>query len=266
MASVLDQLTKKIEALGEGQIYEYQNSEHITNSLTITNPKEYKDFFILEDLGIQKALKSVVVETRNSLCTIYYILDSAVLSLPLEMDFQAIELIKEVPLSLISYLRILCSKKAEITIEILDDKLLIHLEDTVVKDKEAPKIKLKRGEKREPVVGKRYTLELLLIEADVLDKEVLEYISNKTGGVYGKITEKFPTRINLDSFDKPENELPLMYYELKNEKGSFKVVYGTDSGVWYIECPTEIARNFSSESEVESLQCSEDILYTEDRS
>lgn len=269
MATVLEQVQKKLELLG-GSISEYVEKASCDieeNTLWISNPKDYKDFFILEDIGINKTLKSVVIETENGFCTIYYILDSGVLRLSLEMSFQPVHMVKEVSISLIGYLRILCSKKAPIKISILEDKILVHFEDTVVKDKEAPKIKLKRGEKKELLVGKQYTLELPLIEADVVDKQVLDYIADKTGNVYGKLAEKFPIAVNLDSFDKAENELPLIYYEVTNEKGSFRVVYGADSGVWYVECPTEVARNLPSENGIGSLQvleCSDEVLYTED--
>lgn len=257
MPSVLEQVQKKLELLG-GSVYEYteksKEDEYFDideNSLWITNPKEHKDFFILENIGINKTLKSVVIETENGFCTIYYILDSGVLRLTLGMSFQPIDMVKEVPVSLIGYLRILCSKKASIKINLLEDKILVHFEDTVVKDKEAPKVKLKKGEKREAPIGKRYTLELPLIEADVLDKQVLDYIRDKTGNVYGKLSKKFPIGVNLDAFDKTENEYPLIYYEVTNEKGNFKVAYGVEPSVWYIECPTEIARNLPNESGIE---------------
>jgi len=238
MASVLEQIEKKRETLG-GLVYEYQKLDE-DNSLTISNPKDYKDFFILEDIGIQKTLKSVLIEAKDSLCTIYYILDSSLLRLTLEMDYQSENLLKELPLSFIVYLRVLCSKKASIRLTIQEDKIFIHFEDTIVKDKEKPKVKLKRGEKREAEIGKLYILELPLREVETLDKQVIDYLEDFF--IYGSLQDnKFPISVNLDSFDDTEIELPLVYSTISSDKGDFKSVYGGRLNIWYIELPVEIS-------------------------
>lgn len=239
MPSVLEQLEKKKEKESlEGLIYEYrEENENLSNTLKILEPKPYKDFFILEDIGIQKTLKSVLIETKDSLCSVYYILDSSILRLPLEMDYQYRDVLKELPLSFIFYLRILCSKKAPIRLAIEEDRVLIHFEDTIVKDTEKPKVKLKRGEKREKEVGKLYILELPLKEVDDLDKGVIEYIEDFP--LYQNENEKFLIPINLDSFD--DMDLPLTYSNLPTDKGDFKSVYGGRLDIWYLELPVEIS-------------------------
>jgi len=251
MASVLEQLEKKRETLS-GLVYEYQESDE-NNILTISNPKDYKDFFILEDIGIQKTLKSVLIETKDSLCTIYYILDSSLLRLALEMDYQSENLLKELPLSFITYLRVLCSKKAPIRLAIQEDKVLIHFEDTIIKDKEKPKIKLKRGEKREVEIGKLYTLELSLREVSILDKQVVDYLEDFP--IYGSLQDdKFSIAVNLDSFDNTDIELPLVYSTISDDKGDFKSIFGGKLNIWYIELPVETSLINSKLMEVVSVK------------
>jgi len=239
MPTVLESLEKKKEKENlEGLIYEYrEEKESLSNTLKIFDPKPYKDFFILEDIGIQKTLKSLLIETKDSLCSVYYILDSSILRLSLEMDYQCIDILKELPLSFIFYLRILCSKKASIQLDIEEDKILIHFEDTIVKDTKKPKIKLKKGEKREKEIGKLYTLELPLKEVDVLDKRVIEYIEDFP--TYIDVAERFSTSINLDSFDNVD--LSFFYNVLSTDKGDFKIVHGGRLGIWYLELPVEIS-------------------------
>jgi len=263
MASVLEQIEKKRETLG-GLVYEYSESDE-DNIFTISTPKDYKDFFILEDIGIQKTIKSVLIETKDSLCTIYYILDSSLLRLTLEMDYQSENLLKELPLSFIAYLRVLCSKKALIRLAIQEDKVLIHFEDTIVKDKEKPKVKLKRGEKREVEIGKLYTLELPLREVETLDKQVIDYLEDFP--IYGSLQDdKFSISINLDSFDDTEIELPLIYSIISSDKGDFKSIYGGRLNIWYIELPVEISLINSKLIEVVKVEETnlEDIYEVED--
>ena len=182
MASVLESLTKKLEVLGEGKIYEESlfESENLIAVWTLDNPRVYKPIFNLDNkggLGIEKTLKSFLFEVKDSLCTIYYILDSACLSLDFSCKYQLRETIREVPLSLITYLRVLCSKKAPIEISIDDNFIYIVFEDSIVKgDRQSvePKPKLKKGEKREKEVGKKYVLELPFITLDPFHLAVLD--------------------------------------------------------------------------------------------
>lgn len=273
MPTVLESLEKKKEKENlEGVIYEYrEENESLSNTLKISEPKLYKDFFILEDIGIQKTLKSVLIETKDSLCSIYYILDSSILRLPLEMDYQCRDILKELPLSFISYLRILCSKKAAIRLTIEEDKIFIHFEDTIVKDTEKPKVKLKKGEKREKEIGKLYTLEIPLKEVDDLDRGIIEYIEDFP--MYIDVTDKFPTSINLDSFNSID--LPFFYNILSTDKGDFKIVHGGRLNIWYLELPIEVSlinsrleesielKDYGEEYEVEDIEDIGEEIYQE---
>lgn len=240
MATVLETLTKKIELLGEGKIYEESlfEPENLIAIWSLEDPRVYKPVFNLDNkggLGIEKTLKSFLFEVKDSLCTLYYILDSACLSLDFSCNYQLREMIREVPLSLITYLRVLCGKKAPIEVSLDDNFIYIVFEDSIVKgDKQSvePKPKLKKGEKREKEVGKKYVLELPLPihNTDSLDLAVIELVKN----------------LDIEQQPSEEYELSVDVSTLKYSDGSgdLKIVYVEGLPVQLVQCPMEIAKYY----------------------
>lgn len=262
MASVLETLTKKLEVLG-GRIYEEHlfEPENLIAIWTLDDPRVYKPVFNLDNkggLGIEKTLKSFLFEVKDSLCTLYYILDSACLSLDFSCKYQLRETISEVPLSLITYLRVLCSKKAPIEISIDDNFIYIVFENSIVKgDKQSiePKPKLKKGEKREKEVGKKYVLELPLPihNTDSLDLAVIELVKNLD---IGEQQPSEPIELSADvstlKYSDGSGLVELHYAKVPNSYGDLKIVYVEGLPVQLIQCPMEIARHYEKE----------DVVYT----
>ena len=227
MASVLEQLTKKLEVLSEGRIYEESlfEPENLIAIWTLDDPKIYKPIFNLDNKGglaIEKSLKTSLLEVKDSLCTLYYILDSACLSLDFTCNYQLRETIKELPLSLISYMKILCSKKAPIKISIDENFIYIVFEDSIVKDKE-PKPKLKKGEKREKEVGKKYVLELPLSNPNNLDLAIIELFKEvwESNKEYDSVDSSLPIDLSNILYDK--EPLQLTRYEVETNKGKLRL-------------------------------------------
>lgn len=280
MATVLDQLTKKLEVL-DGRIYEEHlfEAENLIAVWSLEDPKLYKPVFNLDNkggLGIEKTLKSFLFEIKDSLCTLYYILDSACLSLEFSCKYQLRETIREVPLSLIAYLRVLCSKKAPIEINIDDNFIYIVFEDSIVKgDKQSvePKPKLKKREKRgEKEVGKKYVLELPLPihNTDSLDLAVINLVKDLDVEEQ-QPSEPFDLSVDVSTLKYSDGSglVNLHYAKIPSSHGDLKVVYVEGLPVQLVQCPMEIARHYEKEgviytSSFEANEYTEKYLIPED--
>lgn len=254
MASVLETLTKKLEVLGEGRIYEEHlyEPEKLLAVIELEDPRIYKPLFNLDNKGglaIEKTLKTLLVEVKNSECIFYYLLDSACLSLTLTCKYQLGETIREVPLSLISYLRVLCSKKAPIEISLEDDFIYIVFEDSIPKDT-TPKPKLKKGEKREKEIGKKYVLELPLINPETFNLQI--------GDIHKKIVDSdreeidnIISPIDLSSISYEKQPLEVYKYEVEYAfKGNkCKLIVTNELSINLSICPMEVGRDNTEEVE-----------------
>lgn len=274
MASVLDQLTKKIEANGVGKIHEgvIQPTKFPKAKVIIEDPRLYKFFFNLDNKGglaIEKSNKSFLVELKESLCNLYYITDESCLSISFNCVYQSIEDIKELPLSLIDYLRILCSKKAPLDISINENFFYITFEDSIVKDKEkivTPKPKAKKGEKKEKEIGKKYTLEFSLTDISTLNLAVIDLVSRViTTNTKILVEDNFlPLPIDLSN---GKEFLEISEYEVEIDEGKLRYVSTNNLLLNLVVCPVEVANNFLKKNEdFSSFQECDDISYEEDYS
>ena len=280
MATVLETLTKKIELLGDGKIYEEHlfESENLIAVWTLDDPKVYKPIFNLDNkggLGIEKTLNSLLFEVRDSLCTLYYMLDSACLSLDFSCKYQLRETVREVPLCLITYLRVLCSKKAPIEISIDDNFIYIVFEDSITKaEKQSvePKPKLKKREKREKQIGKKYVLELPLPihNTDSLDLAVIDLVKNLDVGEQ-QPSEPFELSVDVSTLKYSDGSglVKLHYTKIPNSHGDLKTVYVEGLPVQLVQCPMEIAKHYEKEGVIytslfEANEYAEKYLIAED--
>lgn len=290
MASVLEQLTKKIEALsttttrwwdeeyighnGEllhkdyenivttiGKIYPVESSSAKDSTdvsvVKIEDPRHYKDIFKLDTLCIEKSLKTVLLEVKDSILRLYYILDSSCFYIDFDCSYQVLEGIQELPVEAISYFRILFSKKAPIEIKVYSGTLYIDFENSKEK-----------GEK----VGKKYTLELPLKNIDTLNFQVVELVEeviSLEGYSIGKDIVGLP--LNYDSIKTPNTKEAVEYCgtTIRTDYGDFVVVDTSGLSTTTIICPTLIGKNFISETDNEYetkwlIPENADVTYEED--
>lgn len=252
MSSVLDQITKKIELLGEGKTYEEHlfEPENLLGVIKLEDPRIYKQLFNLDNKGglaIEKTLKNLLLEVKDSLCTFYYVLDSSCMSIDFTCTYQTLDTIKEVHISLISYLRILCSKKALIEININDSFIYIVFEDSIVKDN-TPKTKLKKGEKREKEIGKKYVLELSLSRPYSLDLAVIELFKEILDSDKKEVIEDTPLPIKLNNILYNKEPLQLYRYEVETNKNKFSYIVTDGLSFNIVICPTEVAKYYEKEN------------------
>jgi hypothetical protein len=301
MSTVLESITKKIEELsttsylwrdeehighnGEllsrnyeeivnrpGKITEFQlgNETNDYSVVELSDPRDYKEFFRLDDLGIAKSLKSCVIEVKDSECKIYYLLDSSLISISLSCKYQPLEVTKELPIATIALLRILSAKKAPIELNIYEDKIHIIFEDTIpkttkdivdsvleaIEDIEKPK----KRQKKEKPVAKKYTLEIPLSDLKELDKAVLHFIDNLDLDRYWnyKSVEPFELPISVKDIDSQCN----VYTITSTTYGDFKSANINCNPNLYIEviqCPVLVGKNFSKEEFIVKENTSEEI-------
>lgn len=239
MASVLESLTKKIELTTIGKVYPIEsNTTNDSTEVSIVNvedPRYYKDIFKLDTLGIEKSLNSILVEVKDSILRLYYILDSSCFYIDFDCSYQTLEAIQELPVEAISYFRILFSKKAPLQIRVYSDTLYIDFEDS--------------KEKREKV-GKKYVLEVALKSICELDAQVVELVE-KVVSLEGYPIGKDIVRLSLnyDSIKTPTKE-PVEYWgnKVHSDYGDFIVV--DTSGLTTtttVICPTLISTNYLKE-------------------
>jgi len=282
MASVLESITKKIEELGVGQVTEYQLGNETTDYsvVELLDPRDYKEYLRLDDLGIAKSIKSCVIEVKDSECKIYYLLDSSLISITLSCKWQPLEVIKELPIAAIAYFRILSAKKASIELNIYEDKIHIIFEDTIpkttkeivesvletIEDIEKPK----KRQKKEKPVAKKYSLEIPLSDTRELDKNVLDFVNVLDIDSNYEFVEAFELPISVKDYDSQYN----VYTVTSTTYGDFKSVnVNCNSGlvIGVIECPVLISKNFLEEEIIvkddiseETLEFDDDLLLVEE--
>lgn len=276
MATVLESLTKKVETLGEGKIYEehFFEPENLIAIWEFEDPRIYKQIFNLDNkggLGIEKSLKSFLVEVKDSLSTCYYILDSACLSIDFICKYQVRETIRELPLSLITYLRVLCSKKAPVEISLDDNFIYIVFEDSISKaDKQSvePKPKLK---KREKEVGKKYVLELPLPvhNTDSLDLAVIELFKEVLELDKTEDLEDNSIPLDLSNILFNKESLQVYKYEVETPRGKLRYIATDGLSLNLVVCPIEIAKHYEKDTVVhtelfEANEYTEKYLIPED--
>ena len=307
MASVLDSLTKKIEALSttttrwwdeehvghNGELL-HKNYENIITSIgkiylvesssakdstdvsvvKIEDPRHYKDIFKLDTLGIEKSLKTVLLEVKDSILRLYYVLDSSCFYIDFDCSYQVLEGIQELPVEAISYFRILFSKKAPIEIKVYSGNLYIDFEDSVVKIKslktlleEAPDTTVnelnqiidtaqKKGQKKEKEIAKKYTLELPLKSINDLNFQVVELVEKVVsleGYSVGKDIVGLP--LNYDSIKTPNTKESVEYCgtTIRTDYGDFVVVCTSGLVTTTIICPSLIGKKTDNEYETKWL-------------
>jgi len=268
MATVLESITKKIEELEAGQVRDYLGNETLNNSIVeLLDPREYKEFFRLDDLGINKSLKACAIEVKNSECKLYYLLDSALINTTLSCKFQPIEVTKELPLATIDFLRVLSAKKAPIELNIFIDKLHIIFEDTIPRPiknidiEETDNPTPKKRQKKEKPVAKKYILELPLRDLQELDKTILEFVE-KIDVNSAEDTEPFNIPISLkhnsqDSFYRILHAT----YGYYDDYGNFNysvISCNKNLTIDIIEFPIIVGNSFIEERVVESNDYSEE--------
>ena len=263
MATLLEQIQKKVESLGVGEIsplHSYLNTSSCTSNsaqVILSDPRIYKSLFCLDRLGIDKSLKSVVIEVKNSTLLIYYILDSSCFSIEYTCNYQTLEVIKELPTEIIHYLRILCSKKGRLEIIVIEDVLYLLFEDTYPS-------KMSAKERKEKEVDK-YVLSVLLKEVDVLDKEVVELVKELTERKDSRpiLREKCSLPVDLSSITI--NKEPIEYWcsVVNTEKGEFTIVDTSGFMTTLVICPVEVGKQLNKEAvekQIEVYSLSEDEL------
>jgi hypothetical protein len=278
MSTVLESITKKVEELGVGQVAEYKlgNETNDYNVIELSDPRDYKEFFRLDDLGVVKSLKSCVIEVKDSECKIYYLLDSSLISISLSCKWQPIEVIKELPIVSIAFFRILSAKKAPIELNIYEDKIHVIFEDTIPKSQSlktlleiSPDMTVsglneiidttqKKRQKKEKPVAKKYILEIPLSDLRDFDKAVLDFVDNLDIETNYEFVEIFEIPISVKDYDPQFN----VYKTTSTTYGDFKSVnVNCNSGllIRVIECPILVGKNFSKEKFIVKENVSEEI-------
>jgi hypothetical protein len=201
------------------------------------DPRIYKPIISLKELGIEKTLKSVVLEVRDSVARLYYILDSSCFFIDFQCDYQTLELVKELPTEVIHYLRILCSKKGRLELIVREDTLYLLFEDTFPS-------KMPAKERKEKEVDK-YVLSVPLREVDSLDLAVTEFVKEVV-----ELEDTSP--ISYEEFNLPVdfssitiNKEPIEYWMsvVSTPKGDFKIVDTSGINSTLVVCPVEVGRN-----------------------
>lgn len=256
MSTVLKSLTKKIELSNIGEVYSvvcnYNNSTE-ASIVNVEDPRYYKDIFKLDTLGIEKSLKSCLIEVKDSILRLYYVLDSSCFYIDFDCSYQTLESIQELPVEAISYFRILFSKKSLLQIRVYSDILYIDFEDSK-----------KKGEK----VGKKYTLELPLRSICELDTQVVELVEKVVsleGYLIGKDIVGLP--LNYESIKTPNTKEPIDYWgtTVRTEYGDFIVVDTSGLLTTTVICPALIGKNFTSEiNDYKTIPKDADVDYEDD--
>lgn len=266
MATVRESIQSKINTLGIG-VVDHLHNISITNTtqeqsaqVILKEPKIYKSIFCLDNLGIDKSLKSIIVEVKDSVLRLYYLLDSSCFFIDFECNYQTLELVKELPIELIHYLRILCSKKGQVELAVREDILFILFEDTFPS-------KMPMKERKEKEVNK-YVLSIPLKEISELDKEVVEFSYNLV--YYGRgckttpIGQDIPNLpINLSTIICPYHKEPIEYWGTTTytDSGEFTVVDTSGLPISLVICPTLVSKNFEI-SNVTNIESGMELDYS----
>ena len=246
MATVLESLAKKIEVTTIGKIYLVESSVKDSTDVSVVkieDPRHYKDIFKLDNLNIIRTLKSVLIEVKDSIFRLYYVLDSSCFYIEFDCSYQVLEGIQELPIEAISYFRILFSKKAPIEIKVYSGTLYIDFENSKEK-----------GEK----VGKKYTLELPLKSIDTLNFQVVELVEkviSLEGYSIGKDIVGLP--LNYDSIKTPNTKESVEYCgtNVHSDYGDFTIVDTFGLVTTTVICPTLISNNYLKEKVLSTSFC-----------
>lgn len=245
MATLKEQLQSKVDSLGVGYItpihtYSSDKLQTIIARVIFKDPRIYKPIFCLKELGIDKSLKAVVLEVRDSVARIYYILDSSCFFINFDCDYQTLELVKELPMEVIHYLRILSSKKGRLELIIREDNLYLLFEDTFPS-------KMPAKERKEKEVDK-YVLSIPLKEVDELDKDVIDFVKEVVElEVISSLSNadiKLPVDLNTITLNKE----PIDYYgsERATKHGNFTIVDTSGINATLVICPVEVSIRHTS--------------------
>lgn len=241
MATLKEQLQSKVGILGVGVLSHLHNlvvtntDEGISARSIWNDPRIYKPIFSLDKLGVEKSLKSVVLEVRDSITRIYYILDSSCFFIDFDCDYQTLEVTKELPIEVIYYLRILCSKKGRLELLIREDTLYLLFEDTFPS-------KMPAKERKEKEIDK-YVLSVPLKEVDELDAAVIDFVKNlvQLEDTIPASHETFNSPIDLSAVTI--NKEPIEYWRsiVSTEKGAFTIVDTSGINSTLVICPVEVS-------------------------
>lgn len=243
MPTLKEQLQSKVDSLEVGVIFHLHDSylfvtntgDGISASSIWNDPRIYKPIFSLDKLGIEKSLKSVVLEVRDSIARLYYILDSSCFFINFDCDYQTLELVKELPIEVIHYLRILCSKKGRLELIVREDNLYLLFEDTFPS-------KMPAKERKEKEVDK-YVLSIPLKEVDELDAEIVKFVKNlvELDEISPISHENFEIPIDLSTVTI--NKEPIEYWKsvVSTEKGDFTIVDTSGINSTLVICPVEVS-------------------------
>lgn len=244
MPTLKESLQSKVDTLGIGELAHLPDllvtniGDGVAARSIWNDPRIYKPIFSLDKLGIDKSLKSVVMEVRDSVARVYYILDSSCFFVSFDCDYQTLDVIKELPTEVIHYLRILCSKKGKLEIIAREDNLYLLFEDTFPS-------KMPAKERKEKEVDK-YVLSIPLKEVDELDNSIVEFVK--------KIVELEDTSpVSHENFNIPMNfstitinKEPIEYWKsiVSTEKGDFTIVDTSGINATLVICPTLVSTQF----------------------
>jgi len=245
MPTLKESLQSKVDTLQVGYIthlhtYSPDKLQAVAARSIWNDPRIYKPIFSLDNLGINKTLKSVVLEVRDSIARIYYILDSSCFFIDFECDYQTLELIKELPTEVIYYLRILCSKKGRLELIGREDNLYLLFEDTFPS-------KMSTKERKEKEVDK-YVLSISLKEVNELDSSVIEFVKEvvELDVVSHIVKENLSLPIDLSTISI--NKEPIEYWGslVSTPKGDFKIVDTSGINSTLVICPVEVSMRQST--------------------
>lgn len=241
MPTLKESLQSKVDNLGVGILVHlhdlfFTNTGDGISARSIWNdPRIYKSIFCLKELGIDKTLKSVVLEVRDSIARIYYILDSDCFFINFQCDYQTLEIVKELPTEVIHYLRILCSKKGKLEIIVREDTLYLLFEDTFPS-------KMPAKERKEKEVD-IYVLSVSFKEVVALDKGVIELVKELTERKDSRpiLRENCSLPIYLSSITI--NKEPIEYWcsVVSTGNGDFTIVDTSGISSTLVICPVEVS-------------------------
>lgn len=238
MPTLRQQIQSKVDTLGVGYVtpihtYSPDKLQTIVARVIWNDPRIYKPIFCLKELGIEKSLKSVVLEVRDSIARMYYILDSSCFFIDFQCDYQTLEVTKELPNEVIHYLRILCSKKGKLEVIVREDTLYLLFEDTFPS-------KMSTKERKEKEVDK-YVLSIPLKEVDELDTAVVVLINDIT-----ELKDTHPIvgknlNLPIDLSTITINKEPIEYWgsSVSTKDGDFTIVDTSGINSTLVICPME---------------------------
>ena len=254
MPTLKEQVQTKINTLGIGLLSHLHNivvtntGDGISARSIWNDPRIYKPIFCLKELGIDKSLKSVILEVRDSIARIYYILDSSCFFIDFQCDYQTLEVTKELPTEVIHYLRILCNKKGKLEIVVREDTIYLLFEDTFPS-------KMSTKEKKEKEVDK-YVLSIPLKEVDELDSSVIVLVNDLTELKDSHPIVRENLNLPIDLSTVTINKEPIEYWgsTVSTKDGDFTIVDTSGINATLIVCPVEVSMRQNVVGEISILE------------